>query len=411
MKSGKFRNGAEIENIHFPPTIPSFFQEHRNQAIIPQRINNNCLTEISDVGGVVYTRGRMSTNRKTKVKGKRARPSSSGNAGGTVGGVGGGGGGRGSVASEELKAKILREVESVKPGLLTDGELAERLPVSVTKQSRMEATNALLLKGRLKLVQGTNDEGEVALMYKFVDAVMAARLSGMDANEQMVYQQIERAKGSGCTSKDLKYRTNIKAAGELKIYIGRLKERGLIKEIMSVQDGSRRKVLILEGIEAGTEHSGGPWYDEATGGYDVEFVDVIYKVVHKYICAKKGGASLEEISAYIKRTNCTKVELGLAHIGALVQTMLYDDAIEECHSANININNNNNQHIDDDRKGFEAHDAGVKYTSVRATPAVNRTADVPCGSCPVFNECSPDGVINPKSCIYMGNWLKGVLDW
>jgi len=30
----------------------------------------------------------------------------------------------------------------------------------------------------------------------------------------------------------------------------------------------------------------------------------------------------------------------------------------------------------------------------------------PCGICPVFKECTPDGPINPSSCVYITNWLN-----
>jgi hypothetical protein len=31
---------------------------------------------------------------------------------------------------------------------------------------------------------------------------------------------------------------------------------------------------------------------------------------------------------------------------------------------------------------------------------------VPCGVCPVFNECAPGGLVSPETCAYMKDWLS-----
>lgn len=356
----------------------------------------------------------MSTSRK--VKGKRARPSASGNAGGTGGASGGGG------ASAQLEALILREVESVKPAALADSELVERLPVKVKAKERMEVVNKLLSSGRLELQHRRNDEGMQILMYKFVDALTARRLSGMDANERMVYQQIERSKGSGCTKRDLKYRTNIRSAGELNTYLNRLKERSLIKEINSTRDGPKKKVFLLEGIEPAAEHASGPWCEEGNaGGFDEEFVSAMYSVVYKFIANSSEAVSIDEITSFITQAKISVVPLTATDLMDLVRTMVYDGEIEETGAfdgSNSNGNGYGYGYTNDDANdatfkmpGHGAANSVVKYRRARPTPVLNQIATIPCGSCPVFNECAPDGVINPKSCIYMDNWLKAVVDW
>ena len=32
---------------------------------------------------------------------------------------------------------------------------------------------------------------------------------------------------------------------------------------------------------------------------------------------------------------------------------------------------------------------------------------MPCGSCPVFRECKPGGVVNPTDCIYLTQYFDG----
>ena len=49
----------------------------------------------------------------------------------------------------------------------------------------------------------------------------------------------------------------------------------------------------------------------------------------------------------------------------------------------------------------------VYYTpAALAIPDHSAFASVPCGVCPVFSECSEDGVISPKTCVYYVEWLE-----
>lgn len=38
-------------------------------------------------------------------------------------------------------------------------------------------------------------------------------------------------------------------------------------------------------------------------------------------------------------------------------------------------------------------------------PEVTPFTSVPCGVCPVFNECVEGGKVSPQTCVYYGQWL------
>ncbi len=46
-----------------------------------------------------------------------------------------------------------------------------------------------------------------------------------------------------------------------------------------------------------------------------------------------------------------------------------------------------------------------RYRWLRKGAALAHFSSVPCGVCPVFEKCSPQGVISPATCTYMSAWL------
>ena len=52
-----------------------------------------------------------------------------------------------------------------------------------------------------------------------------------------------------------------------------------------------------------------------------------------------------------------------------------------------------------------------RYRWALPTPRVNILIDVPCGTCPVRQDCTPGGRISPETCKFMEDWLATVNDW
>ncbi len=286
------------------------------------------------------------------------------------------------LGADELDKLIAEVVAGYAPRSVGDDEIADGLAgVSVTKKERAMAYNRLLKRCRLELFHG----GEGGVRYGHVDAQVARRIVGLDPAERQVYQCVRQAGEAGVTRKDVKFKTNIRSTGELSHIFTRLKGRALIKEITSVQ--GRGKVFILAGLDASVAHTGGPWYDDS-GVYDQEFIGAMYGVVLSYI-RKRAGVTAEDVAAYVVQCKVSKETLSAADLRTLINTMVYDGEVE----------------VTKTKDGVE------RYRRIRPTPAVNQLASLPCGSCPVFKQCTPDGVISPTSCVYMDNWLKACADW
>ena len=45
------------------------------------------------------------------------------------------------------------------------------------------------------------------------------------------------------------------------------------------------------------------------------------------------------------------------------------------------------------------------YRSIKSLLDSSPVVRNPCGICPVFNDCHDEGVITPKTCIYLNKWL------
>lgn len=288
-----------------------------------------------------------------------------------------------------LQTTILRICQASPEGL-TDGEIVQRLDTDVKPKHRLDSYNELLRTGRLKLLKKSIGEGpnkKDVVVYQWVSLKDAEKFRGLDATERMVYDMIERSGQNGVTKRDMKFRTNIQNTSELKQIVDRLIARGLIKEIKSVQ-GANKKVYIASEVEPSAAHTGGPWYNDEKE-FDTEFIETIYAHILSYMATME-FVTVESVTEYVADLKISNEDLTKSDTRQLMMTMLYDSVIEECEG----------------RK-----DGGEYYRRATSTPGVNHLSSVPCGSCPVFHDCSPDGVISPRTCVYMKEWLEQTTDW
>jgi DNA-directed RNA polymerase III subunit RPC6 len=62
-------------------------------------------------------------------------------------------------------------------------------------------------------------------------------------------------------------------------------------------------------------------------------------------------------------------------------------------------------HDDDDLDDVDESSDAFMYRLVREKLSPSGFAQMPCGICPVRNDCTEFGSINPQNCEYLGNWL------
>jgi len=78
----------------------------------------------------------------------------------------------------------------------------------------------------------------------------------------------------------------------------------------------------------------------------------------------------------------SQVDLSPEDIESILETLIYDNKIERV--------------IKGDKKIFMAIESFGIFPGF---------AEIPCGVCPVAKLCSEEGDINPRSCVYMTQWL------
>lgn len=273
---------------------------------------------------------------------------------------------------------------------MTDKEVTAKLHFDTKAKIRIAAYNKLLAKGRIRLASRVTGSGETRkqqVLYQWVSAEDAEKFKGLDASDRMVLDLVVKGGQNGATKKEMKFKTNIQSNTELKQILERLMSRNLIKEIKSVQ-GTNKRIYIKAGLEPSTLHTGGPWYNDDQE-FDTVFIEAIYEQVLAFI-KKTNYVTVDQVTSYVAEIKLSNEELSHSDIKSLMNTMLYDTVIELCEG-----------------KG----DGHEYFRHVQPTPAVNHLASIPCGSCPVFHDCVPGGVISPQTCVYMGDWLKSVTDW
>lgn len=291
---------------------------------------------------------------------------------------------------QSLEEQVL-QISRQFPQGATNDEIFSRIPGDIKPANRTAAYNKLLSKGRLRIAkrQATGPDGTKRddIIYQFVSAEDAAKFRGLDATDRLIYDCVSRSAQNGVTKRDIRFRTNVQNGTEIKQTVDRLLQRGLIKEVKSIQ-GANKRVYIVSELDPSTQHTGGPWYNDDQE-YDTEFIDAMYAQVLAFL-KRHSQVTVEQVTHYVDEIKISNEKLSVAHMRSLITTMLYDGAIEECEGPDEN---------------------GEYYKLVPDTPSVNHLTSIPCAWCPVFKSCVPGGVISPEKCLYMTEWLKESINW
>lgn len=291
---------------------------------------------------------------------------------------------------QALEEQVLRVCEQNKQGITNDA-IFQQIQTDVKPANRAVVYNKLLSKGRLRIakkqVRGANGALREDVVYMYVSAEDAAKFRGLDPTDRLMYEVIQKSGEEGLSKRDIRFKTNVQNATELKQTLDRLLQRGLVKEIKSVQ-GANKRVYIAAEFSPSLEHTGGPWYNDEQE-YDTEFIDAMYNQVLIYM-RRHPCVSVDQVTHYVDEIKLSNEKLAHKDMRALMVTMMYDGAIESC----------------------VGPEEGTEYFRlVRDTPAVNHLTSVPCAWCPVYKSCVPGGVISPEKCLYMTEWLKASIDW
>ena len=191
----------------------------------------------------------------------------------------------------------------------------------------------LILNDFIKESRLTMSKVGSELYYNFVAQELASRFTGLDVSARMVYQLIEKSGNKGIWTKDIRIQSNIQQQALNKIF-KKLEDRRLIKPIKAIT-AKAKKLYMLYDLQPAKELTGGPWYSDLE--FDHEFVSELRTFV--MLCVKKmnggKGVSLKEIANKMKEANVSRVQLNLAEVQQLVQTLAFDYMIEQ-NGMNVN---------------------------------------------------------------------------
>eukprot|EP00761_Pharyngomonas_kirbyi_P007498 gb/GECH01007508.1/.p1 GENE.gb/GECH01007508.1/~~gb/GECH01007508.1/.p1 ORF type:complete len:300 (+),score=83.13 gb/GECH01007508.1/:1-900(+) len=266
------------------------------------------------------------------------------------------------------------------PTGLPQGELQNALK-GVPQHEQQKALSALLEKGRLRFFKD-ND----MVFFKEVSANAAQTFASMSREERITYQFIESAGNMGIWKKHLRKNTNIPER-QLNQVIKKMLSRQLIKEVKSVA-AKNRTVLMLYETEPSREVTGGVWYSDQH--FNTELVEKLQEKCLDFI-KSKGMVSTDQVTEYVGQAGISPVHLRSEDIQNIVDVLVFDGEIEE---------------ISDHRPLMGLGETGEKYyKATRFKIPSNKFTQIPCGTCPVFDQCHEGGDISPSNCVYYDKWI------
>eukprot|EP00879_Flechtneria_rotunda_P020829 GHRR01021929.1.p1 GENE.GHRR01021929.1~~GHRR01021929.1.p1 ORF type:complete len:264 (+),score=56.92 GHRR01021929.1:85-876(+) len=250
---------------------------------------------------------------------------------------------------------------------------------AVALTARVEALNTLLRSGRISMFkQGSQ------LLYKVAQPA-DSRSKGLSAEELLVYQVIKQAGNTGVWTRDMKVRTNLGQPQITKI-LKALESRSLIKNVKNVNNPSKKLYMLYE-LEPSREITGGAWYTDQH--LDREFIEVLREACFKLIQRSESPhASLTDIATFINSKGLARVELREEDIYTLLHTLICDGRIEAIEEP-------------DDEEGLERY-----RVAVLPVPDTTALTSIPCGVCPVIDQCCEGGQVSPQACVYYQAWLE-----
>nr|DAD21852.1 TPA_asm: hypothetical protein HUJ06_023315 [Nelumbo nucifera] len=210
--------------------------------------------------------------------------------------------------------------------------------------------------------------------------------------ERVLYNLIRSKEDMGIWTRDMKRETNLQDNVVTKS-LKSLLAKNLIKEVVNIQNKGKKHYMAVE-FEPSKELTGGAWYVD--GNLDTEFIKILKDQCLKHIYKLK-VATIEMISESIRRSGLCKVECTTQQISEIVRALVLDNDVMEVRStetgdfASIPL-------------GTVCYRCSSKI-GPGGTSKVGAMASIPCGVCPRINECTPDGIISPRTCVYFNKWL------
>ncbi|GLJ04751.1 hypothetical protein SUGI_0002600 [Cryptomeria japonica] len=271
---------------------------------------------------------------------------------------------------------------------LTDKIMEENLR-GVELGVRVQAINSLLQKRQIQMFK----QGDF-IVYKRQAKDESGRFRGLSTEDMLVYQAIQKAGNMGIWTKDMKRETNLQQPQITKA-IKNLETRSLIKGVKPVSNQAK-KVYMLAELTPSKEITGGAWYTGQTFDADLFMISnqfLIFMVIHSRGFLGQVIATIGSIADYIKKLGIANVELNSDELMQILDMLVLDGSVEKVRSTGTG-----------DFISIPVNEFCFRVSQTRIQESSAFT-DIPCGVCPVLHECTDDGLISPKTCIYYKKWL------
>ncbi|KAI3919738.1 hypothetical protein MKX01_000179 [Papaver californicum] len=213
----------------------------------------------------------------------------------------------------------------------------------------------------------------------------------LSEDERKVYDLIISTEDMGIWTRDIKFKVKVLPDTVVNKSIKSLKDKGLIKEVVNIQNKGK-KTLMGSDFEPSVDLTGGAWYAE--GKLDTALIEVVKSQCLKFISRSK-VATVGEITEFINNVGIFTVKFTGQQIEELVQSLVLDKMIVEAKSTGKG-----------DFAKIPPGEQCYRCANKRGLlPKTGALASIPCGVCPRLNECTPDGIISPSTCVYFKKWL------
>lgn len=273
---------------------------------------------------------------------------------------------------------------------------------TVSAQQRMKALQRLLSQGKVDLLK----QGSTLVYRLKATSSTTSKTKGFEMEERLVYQIIEDSGNKGIWNRDIRFKSNLVQTKIMKI-LRTLESKKLVKSVQSVQ-APKKRFFMLHDLAPDESLTGGAWYSDQD--FESEFVEVLNQNCLKFLQQKAVKAELDhprdpasrksasfssgkEVCKFITELGISKVPLSVGDIETILNTLLYDGRAEVTVVA----------------CPATAGQDGTMQRLYRAMPTLLQDTGfsrMPCGVCPVINQCCDGGAISPSSCAYLKDWLN-----
>ncbi|EXB67305.1 DNA-directed RNA polymerase III subunit RPC6 [Morus notabilis] len=216
-------------------------------------------------------------------------------------------------------------------------------------------------------------------------------LDSLTEHERIIYNVIRSKQDMGIWMQDMKRVAKVPDNVANKA-LKSLETKKLIKEVVNIQKRGKKHYVAAE-FEPATEITGGAWY--SNGKMDFVVINILKDQCLKWIY-KQRVATLEGILDAIRKSGISNVELTTVQIEELVRALVLDNEVVE-------VKSNGMGEFDSIPVGKVCYKSTSKGS--RGDPKIGAMSSIPCGVCPRISDCTPDGIISPKTCKYYSQWL------